>query len=96
MQVVVGLEFSQRVQQMGLVPDQHPVQQLVPTGAYSALHDRVHSRHPNPGEHDLDASVGQRFVECGTESSVTVADQGPDDATLKSPRPSPDRSAEDG
>ena len=33
MQVVVALEFAQRVQQMSLVPDQHPIQQLAATSA---------------------------------------------------------------
>jgi hypothetical protein len=74
-QVVVGLEYAQRAHQVGPVPDKHPVEQFAAAGADPTFHHRVHPRHPNPGQHDLNTGIGQYFVECGTELPGTVADQ---------------------
>src|SRR5690349_9342033 len=57
MGVVELLELTQRVQQMPLVPGQGPVKQLAAAGLHPSLHDRVHSRHLDAAEHDLDPSV---------------------------------------
>ena len=43
--VIELLELAQGVQQMPLIPDQGPVEQLAAAGQHPALHDRVHSRH---------------------------------------------------
>jgi hypothetical protein len=57
MLVVVALELAQRVQQVSVVPDQGAVQQFVSAGTHPTLHHGVHSRHPDPGEHDRDAGI---------------------------------------
>ncbi len=54
---------------MPLIPDQGPVQQLVAAGLHPALHDRVHPRHPDAAEHDLDPRIGEDRVEQGGETS---------------------------
>jgi hypothetical protein len=46
-----------RVQQMPLIPDQGPVEQLAAAGQHPALHDRVRSRHLDPAEHDRDRNL---------------------------------------
>ncbi|MFD0502278.1 alpha/beta fold hydrolase [Streptomyces chiangmaiensis] len=55
--VVERLELAQGIQEMTLVSDQRVVQQLSPAGLHPPLHDRVHPRHPDAAEHDLDARV---------------------------------------
>ena len=57
MSIVELLELTQSVEQVPLIPDQDPVKQLAAAGLHPALHDRVHSRHLDAAEHDLDASV---------------------------------------
>lgn len=51
------------------------MKQMATAGLHPPLHDRIHSRHPDSGQHDLDARIGQDGVEeCG-ELTVSVADQ---------------------
>jgi hypothetical protein len=57
MGVVELLELTQSVEQEPLVPDQGPAKQLAAAGLHPAFHDRVHSRHLDTAEHDLDAGV---------------------------------------
>jgi len=73
--VVVRLILVQGVQQVGLVPDQSAVQQLATAGLYLPLHNRVHPRHADPAEHDLDPGLCQDFVEQRRELRVSVPDQ---------------------
>jgi hypothetical protein len=75
--VVVLLELAQGVEQVVLVPDQGAVQQLVPAGLYPAFHERVHARHPDAGQHDVDSRVLEDGVEQGGELAVAVADEEP-------------------
>jgi hypothetical protein len=65
MPVVEVLELAQGVEQMVLVPDQGPIQELSPAVQHPAFHDRVHARGSYPAEHDFDAGVGQDRVEQG-------------------------------
>jgi len=62
MVVIEGLELAQRTKQVPLIPDQGPIEKLTAAGQHPPFRDRVHSRHPNSGEHDLDARVGQDGV----------------------------------
>lgn len=48
---------SQSVEEVALVPDQGPVQELVSAGLHPPFHDRVHSRHLDASEDDLDPRV---------------------------------------
>jgi hypothetical protein len=73
--VVVLLELVQGSAQVVLVPDQGPVQEFVAAGLHPALHDGVHARHPDTGEHDLDAGIGQDLVEQHWVLRVPVPDQ---------------------
>ena len=75
--VVEVLEFPQRMQEVALVPDERAIQQFVPAGLHPAFHDRIHSRHLDPAEHDLDPGVREDVVEQGGELAVTVPDQEP-------------------
>src|SRR5262249_23553123 len=61
--VVKSFELTQGMQKMALVPDQGSIEEFTAAGQHPPLHDRVHSRHPHAGEHDLDARVGQDRVE---------------------------------
>jgi hypothetical protein len=63
------------VEQVTLVPDQRPVQELTPAGQHPPFHHRVHPRHPHPGQHRLDSGIGQDGVEQLREPAVPVADQ---------------------
>lgn len=58
-QIVEALELPQGVEQMPLIPDQGPVQQLASAGLHPPFHDRVHSRHRDTAEHDLDTRIGE-------------------------------------
>ncbi|WP_181923543.1 hypothetical protein [Streptomyces inhibens] len=63
MSVVELLELAQRVEQVPLVSDQGPVQQFTPAGLHPPFHERVHSRHPNTAEYDLDPRIGKDGIE---------------------------------
>src|SRR6476469_5641398 len=54
MVVIEGLELAQGMEQVPLVPDHGPVEELAAAGQYPPLHDRVHPWHPHTGEHHLD------------------------------------------
>jgi hypothetical protein len=73
--VVELFELAQGVEQVPLVPEQGPVQQFTAAGLYPALHERVHSRHTDTAEDDVDARVGQNGVEQGGELPIAVPDQ---------------------
>src|SRR5262245_22324890 len=49
--VVEGFELTQGAEQMMLVPDHGPVEELAPAGLYPPFHDGVHPWHPDTGEH---------------------------------------------
>jgi hypothetical protein len=51
------------------------VEELTSAGLDPPLHERVHSRHPDTGEHDLDPRIGQNGVEQFGELPVSVPDQ---------------------
>jgi hypothetical protein len=71
------LEFAQCVQKVPLVPDQGPVEQLVAAGLHSPFHDRIHSRHLDPAEHDLDTRVLEHVVEQAGKFAVSVPEPEP-------------------
>jgi hypothetical protein len=75
--VVEVFEFVQGAQEVLLVPDQCPVQQLMPAGLDPTLHDRIHAWHLDAAAHDLDTCVGEDAVEQVGELAVSVADQIP-------------------
>jgi hypothetical protein len=62
--VVELLVFAQRVEKMGLVPDEGPERSSARAGSHPAFHDGVHAWHSDPGLDDFDASA------CGTASKV--------------------------
>jgi hypothetical protein len=69
------LELAQSVQQVPLVPDQGPVEQLAAAGLRPSLHECVHSRHLDSAEHDLDAGILEHGVEQAGELAVAIPDQ---------------------
>jgi len=70
--VVEVLVLTQDGHQVTLVPDQGPIQQLTPTGADPAFHDRVHSRRLNSRADDPDTSGPEDGVERRSEADVPV------------------------
>jgi hypothetical protein len=56
----------------GPVPDQRAVEQLTAAGLHPPLHHRVHPRHLDAAEHDLDPGVGEDLVEQVGELPVPV------------------------
>jgi hypothetical protein len=77
MVVIEGLELAQGMEQVPLVPDQGPVEELAAAGQHPPLRDRVHPWHPHAGEPHLDARLGQNGVEQLRELAVGVTDQPP-------------------
>jgi hypothetical protein len=75
--VVELFELAQGVQQVPLIPDQGAVQQLTAAGPHPPFHDRIHSRHLDAAEHDLNARVHEDGVEQLGELPVSVPDQQP-------------------
>nr|BFE31318.1 hypothetical protein GCM10010200_035690 [Actinomadura rugatobispora] len=75
--VIEDLELAQGKERVPLLPDQGPVEQLTPTGLHPPLRDRVHPRHPYPGQHHLDARITQDGVEEFGKPAVPIADQEP-------------------
>jgi hypothetical protein len=75
--VVVPLVFAECVQQVCLVPHQRAVEQFAAAALDPAFHDRVHSGHLDPAEHNLDACLGEDRVEQGRVLAVPVADEVP-------------------
>ncbi len=74
MGIVESLELPQSAAEVALAPDQRAVQQLTPTRLHPPLHGRVHSRHLDPAEHDLDPRVLQDGVEQLRKLAVPVPD----------------------
>lgn len=75
--VVELLELAKCAQQVRLVPDQGAVEQLATAGLHPPLHERVHPRHLDPAEHDLDASILEHVGEHAGELAVAIPDQEP-------------------
>src|ERR1019366_7827609 len=69
------LVLAQSVQEVALVPDQGAIEELAPAGLYPALHDRVHSGHPDTALDDLQPGIIEDGVERVGELGVAVADQ---------------------
>ncbi|GAB3169460.1 hypothetical protein GCM10027162_08420 [Streptomyces incanus] len=65
------------MEQVTLVPDQGAVQELASAGLYPPFHERIHPRHPDAGDHDLDPRILEDGVEQGGELPVPVAEQEP-------------------
>jgi hypothetical protein len=65
--IVVDLVRAQDPLQMGLVPDEGPVEELAPAPADPAFDDRVHARRLDVAEHGPDPGIGEHRVECGGE-----------------------------
>ncbi|MFE7713054.1 hypothetical protein ACFU6I_46715 [Streptomyces sp. NPDC057486] len=63
MSIVEGLELIEHVQEMVLVPDQDPVEELAAAVLDPALHDGAHSRYTDPGLGHFQARVGEQGVE---------------------------------
>ena len=57
---------------MPLIPYQGPVQQLTPTAADPAFHDRIHPRRLDRGADNPDARGLEHRVECGGDAGVPV------------------------
>ncbi|MFI6906204.1 hypothetical protein ACIBKY_33420 [Nonomuraea sp. NPDC050394] len=62
---------------MVFVPDQAAVEKLVTARLHPPLHDRVHPRHPDAGEHGLDTGIRENLVHESGELAVTVSNQEP-------------------
>jgi hypothetical protein len=75
--VVEVLELPQRVQEVALVPDERAIQQLVPACLYPAFHDRIHSRHLDPAQDDLDPGIFEHGLKYAGELAVAIPDQKP-------------------
>lgn len=66
MQVVVPLVLVRRVSEVGLVPDRGAVQQFGARCLHPALHDRVHTGHPDAGQDCGDPGAAEDLVDqCG-------------------------------
>jgi hypothetical protein len=74
MQIVVGLVLAQDLPQMGLVPDEGPVQELAAASPDPAFGDRVHARRPDVAQDGLDPGAGKDRVERVGEVRAAVAD----------------------
>jgi hypothetical protein len=73
--VVERLVLTQRLEEMGLVPDEGAVEEFGPAGPDPAFNDRVHARYPDAGSDDLDALVGEDGVKAGRVAHLALADQ---------------------
>ena len=82
--VVVPFVFAKGVHEVGLVPDERAVEQLMSAGLDPAFHDRVHSGDLDTAEYDRDACVGEDGVEQGWILAVAIAEKR---ATLRMLRP---------
>ncbi|MFI9842577.1 hypothetical protein ACIHFD_36480 [Nonomuraea sp. NPDC051941] len=58
---------------MVFVLQQAAIEEFTAAGLHPSLHDRVHTWHPNPGEHGLDAGLGEGFVCEGWELPIPVS-----------------------
>jgi len=73
--IVVGLVLAEEPPQMGLVPDEGPVEELAAASADPAPGDGVHARRLDVAEHGPDSGIGENRVECGSEVRAAVPDQ---------------------
>src|SRR5258705_13545912 len=73
--VVVAFVFTKGVHEVGLVPDERAVEQVMSAGLDPAFHDRVHSGDLDTAEYDRDACVGEDGVGEGWELAVAVAEK---------------------
>jgi hypothetical protein len=69
--------LPERAQKVVLVPAERAIQQLVSARLHSAFHDRVHSRHLDPAQDDLDPGVLEHSVKQAREFAVAISDQEP-------------------
>jgi hypothetical protein len=60
---------------MAFVPEQAAIQEFAAARLHSPLHNGVHPRHPDTGEHRLDVDLGEDFLHQSGELSVSVSDQ---------------------
>ncbi|WP_250573985.1 hypothetical protein [Nonomuraea sediminis] len=60
---------------MAFVPEQASIQELSAARLHPPVHDRVHPRHSDTGEHNLDAGVDEDLLHEGWELPVLVSDQ---------------------
>lgn len=65
------------MEQVTLIPDQRPVEELTAADLHPPFRDRIHCRHPDSGHYDLEARIGHDGVEPCGELAVSVADQEP-------------------
>jgi hypothetical protein len=73
--VVEPFVLAQGMPQVAFVPYEAAIEKLVATRLHPPLHDRVHPRHPDTGEHRLDAGLGENLVHEGRELAIPIADQ---------------------
>src|SRR5882757_5624539 len=76
--VEVPQVYGEDAAQVLLVDDQCSVEQLATETSDHSLTDSIHPRHPDTGEHDLDAGITQDPIEQGGVLPVPVANQIPD------------------
>jgi hypothetical protein len=60
---MVGFVLAQDPAQVGLVPDEGPVQEFAPASADPAFGYRVHPGRPDVAEHGPDPGIGEDRVE---------------------------------
>jgi hypothetical protein len=60
--VVEPFVLAQGVTQVTFFPQEAAVEELAAARLHPPLHDRVHPRHPDTGEHGLDAGLGEELV----------------------------------
>jgi hypothetical protein len=60
--VAEAFVLAQGVQEMAFVPEQTAVEKLAAARPHPPFHDRVPPRHPDTGEHGLDAGLGQDLL----------------------------------
>jgi hypothetical protein len=80
--VVVIYVDREYVVELPVVDNQDPIEELAAEAGDPLLGDRIGSRRPDRGAHDLDASGGEDGVERGGELTVAVADQVVESAAL--------------
>jgi hypothetical protein len=74
MLIVVGLVLAQDPPQLGRVPDEGSVQDLVAAHPDPAFGDCAHSGSLDVTEHGLDPGIGENCVERGREVRSAVTD----------------------
>ena len=82
MLIMVGLVVVHDPPQMGLIPDEGPVQKLASASADPAFGNRVHAWRLDVAKYGLDARIGEDGVEHGGEVWPAVADHELDPVSL--------------